>query len=594
MEELRIACVLAALLVPGLSAAPCTEAPTHYRGYQIGRVLVTSPIGFSGAGSYRSIAASLPQRAGAVFDPDSFNAGASLVSREIHDGFAPLPLHIVAVGGTLENCDDAARTLDVHYLVYSTVLPPLVSRTFEPFAGYDQTRGVYGGLRLHAEPLQLDSAASGDSVTGTLSAVRGPWRLTAAYRDVPAGGEKIVQSTLSAGYFGSSKGLRYGAALQGGSDGIGAKLLAGWQSGTWASSYGLELGGGFAKHVADLGYTMTLASRPRHAGERASYIGVPHHPLTIETRLGAGMIQAFGAVPFAERFFGGNQKVPFLAGSPWDVRGAPFLRSVTDNRLGGAGGTRFYALNLTAAKPVYARALVPRELGTAEFVENLDFAIKTAEGEISDAYLAKDPQAISPAAALNLIANTLDAVKAEADPLPATLTSDLGRAQRTVASMRQGAVLGSVLAASILPKLEADLAQLESTLGADAAARVHALGLQLESGRQAIARGRSDPAYAAARKRADAAAARDFQPVEKILGTILYDLDIYSVAPVVIFDVARVWPSAEGAQAAAGAGLRLSLVNINFTLGYAVNPRPAPGFGRGAFFVQLDAADLFR
>jgi len=591
---MRNASLLAVLLVRGVSAAPCTEGPPHYRSYQVGRVLVTSPIGFSGAGSYSRIAALLPLRPGTSFDPEAFQAGASLVAREIREGFAPLPLHIVAVGGTLENCDDAARTLDVHYLVYSTVLPALFPRAIEPLAGYDRTRGVYGGLRVHADSIRLDSAASNDNVTGTLSLVSGPWRLTAAYRDVLTSGEKLVQSTLSAGYFGSTKNFRYGASVEGGNDGIDAKFVAGWSSGTWTASYGLEIGDAFAKQVADLGYKVTLSPRPRQAADRANYIGIAHRPLTVEARLGAGVILPFGAVPFSERFFGGNQKFAFLAGSPWDVRGQPFLRSVTDNRLGGSGGTRFYAWNLTVAKAVYGRPLVPRELGTAEFVENLDFAIKTAEGELSDAYLAKDPQVTSPAAALDQIAGALDALKTAADPLPAALASDLGRAARTVASMRQGAVLGSVLATSILPKVEADLTQLESTLGADAAGRVATLRLQLESGRQVIARGQSDPAYAAARKRADAAAARDFQPVEKILDTILYDLDIYSIAPVAIFDVARVWPSGAPAQAAVGGGLRLSVVNLDFTLGYALNPKPAPGLGRGAFFIQLDGADLFR
>jgi len=36
------------------------------------------------------------------------------------------------------------------------------------------------------------------------------------------------------------------------------------------------------------------------------------------------------------------------------------------------------------------------------------------------------------------------------------------------------------------------------------------------------------------------------------------------------------------------------VVNLDLTLGYALNPNPASGLGRGAFFIQLDAADLFR
>jgi len=40
--------------------------------------------------------------------------------------------------------------------------------------------------------------------------------------------------------------------------------------------------------------------------------------------------------------------------------------------------------------------------------------------------------------------------------------------------------------------------------------------------------------------------------------------------------------------------VRLSLVNFNVTLGYAVNPTPRLQEGRGAFFFSMDVTDLFR
>ncbi len=70
-------------------------------------------------------------------------------------------------------------------------------------------------------------------------------------------------------------------------------------------------------------------------------------------------------------------------------------------------------------------------------------------------------------------------------------------------------------------------------------------------------------------------------------------MNIYSIAPVAIFDVARVWPTNTTTRYALGGGVRLSLVNMNFTLGYAANPKRQSGEGPGALFVSLDVSDLF-
>jgi hypothetical protein len=83
-------------------------------------------------------------------------------------------------------------------------------------------------------------------------------------------------------------------------------------------------------------------------------------------------------------------------------------------------------------------------------------------------------------------------------------------------------------------------------------------------------------------------------PAETVLNSILYTLDSYSVAPVAIFDVARIWPELHGTRYALGGGMRLSIVNANFTCGYAFNPTHANHEGVGAVFFKLDFTDLFR
>ena len=90
-----------------------------------------------------------------------------------------------------------------------------------------------------------------------------------------------------------------------------------------------------------------------------------------------------------------------------------------------------------------------------------------------------------------------------------------------------------------------------------------------------------------------AADLNSFSAAQKVLNAFLYELNIYSIAPIGVFDVARVWPTGIGTRYAAGGGVRLSLVNMNFTLAYAANPARIPGEGRGALFVKLDVEDLF-
>ena len=57
--------------------------------------------------------------------------------------------------------------------------------------------------------------------------------------------------------------------------------------------------------------------------------------------------------------------------------------------------------------------------------------------------------------------------------------------------------------------------------------------------------------------------------------------------------MARVWPVNEGVRYGVGPGLRLSLVNANFTIGYVFNPRRVGPEKAGAIFFKLDVTTLF-
>jgi hypothetical protein len=82
--------------------------------------------------------------------------------------------------------------------------------------------------------------------------------------------------------------------------------------------------------------------------------------------------------------------------------------------------------------------------------------------------------------------------------------------------------------------------------------------------------------------------------IEPVLDAFQHKLNAFSISPVGVFDVARLWPDKNGSRYGIGGGLRGSIVNLNLTAGYAVNIKRQPGEGRGAFFFKMDVTDIFR
>jgi hypothetical protein len=528
------------------------------------------------------------------------------------------------------------------------------------------------------DTFKLDSSASSDSLVGdlALSAHRSPgekywnqikWQLISSYRDLPVANERLKEGNLAAGFFGSTKELtshglifNYGASLAGGhqqnttpgavSSSYGdLKLLAEvedrWGSNAMAGAYGLQLGStlsgrgvDFAKHIFDLRYGITYSPLPSYlkhpdtckAGtkcdDRSAFIGSDHKPLSVEIRATGGLIQTLGVTPSVERFFGGNQQTaPFIEGEPWDVRDQPYIRSIPEYRIGssnpasfGLGGTRFYSVNLTVAKAVIGRAILPKELRSTDFVRKLDGAMKTAEGVISDGYFGKDPAVVSVDVEVKALGHQVATLE-----LPDPMAFDAATNERIGPIIKSTTLQEKLIAAivtsitekgnrnstnalinSLVPALDTDLTGLRNVLSSinrnDLAAALEQRQTAIDAAKDKLVKawkpegtgGETDP-IRAARERANEKAAQDMRPAAKVLNTVLYQLNAYSVAPVGIFDVARVWPSGVAARYAVGGGVRLSLVNANFTLGYALNPSRLHGEGPGALFFKLDITDLF-
>jgi hypothetical protein len=702
-----LACMLAVCMavLPSAAAAQgdktCPGSPTDYQGRKVTRVRVTSPFAFFPAASYgfQQLAATLPLKEGDKFTASAYSRGAGVITETVRtsfvDGFSAM--RFVATLPQLENC--TADTVEVHYVVYSSVFPPLFGQTFAvrqgavekpattggslgtkgrflivPDSGYNHTRRGYAGGLVQSEMpvsifdhLKLQASASSNSLLGNIDLNgkrmlakhyldRAEWHLSSTYSDLPAGAFRLKEAKLAASFFAQSKEiapgkpiLHYAVSLAGGhqqgttldasnSSYGDLKAVGGLESqqgvGAFSASYGLQLGStlndrtvDFAKHIIDLRYNLYFSPLPlflktqKEPDDRACFIGKTHKPFSLEGQANAGIIQAFGAVPAAERFFGGNREsAPFIENQPWDVRGEPYIRSIPENQIGsinpafGVGGTRFYSLNMTLAKVVMGRSLLPKELGDQGFVDALDGGIATAKLATLNTYLAQDPEVVkareAAKGAVTALATEVKKLKTAlpsfsfGQPVDAQIAGplkDLKTKSTTTIAITEvildkgNATRIPYLMDTLTPALLADLDKIKAALTAPehaaAAANVGALRDALQA---ALDQLKTDwVPNPAARARASAQADQDLATAEKVLNTLLYQLNIYSVAPVGIFDVARVWPSGVGVRYGLGGGVRVSLVNANFTIGYAANPVRSNKEGPGALFFKLDVTNIF-
>jgi hypothetical protein len=97
--------------------------------------------------------------------------------------------------------------------------------------------------------------------------------------------------------------------------------------------------------------------------------------------------------------------------------------------------------------------------------------------------------------------------------------------------------------------------------------------------------------------RAQKQATNDMAFTRRTLNTLFNDVNIYSISPVIVFDVARIGPASGGlggTRYGPGGGIRLELASVaHFTLGYAWNVKGGPGEGRGNVFFTIGIRDLF-
>jgi len=91
---------------------------------------------------------------------------------------------------------------------------------------------------------------------------------------------------------------------------------------------------------------------------------------------------------------------------------------------------------------------------------------------------------------------------------------------------------------------------------------------------------------------------RDIAYAARSLDVIFREINLVEIAPVVTFDAARIGPGVTPGfgktHYGLGAGVRFSIVTLDFTAGYSFNLNRQPTEPRGAVMLTMTISDLFR
>lgn len=542
--------------------------------------------------------------------------------------------------------DQAARAIE----------QTLVSNyNLSPRFGYDRSRRGFGGLDLSLriptfflDRLELSAFGSSTSrsIQGSLHGSRNPGRETIDHieysliyssDDVPSLNVRLAKNSLAGSFIGSSKPLdgtakrllfRYGAAIEKGiqqtnlptlSSGYSAvKFYGGLTNTTRYSeavvSYGVSVAGtgllnlSYARHIADASYSLRFP-------------GCTNLPWDVTFRATGGGMSGAGMILVNDRFFGGNAVGSLIPGTGWNIPTGPLVRSIPTNRFAGAGlgGTSFYSTNFTVGKVIKGWPLIPVEVESSSgFSDAVNFAENTAENWFADDFEAAAQEfnklledfpprlnmdlnsakaVISSIRASGQTSAALDAAikKAESRITVSKILVETASDTKLRGPDRAERLRGWLTPASALVKLITILENLESLVPA-AAPQLKSVKESIKSSLDGLDAGlkriQTSPAHMAALARAEQVMARP----REIIDTLRHEANRYSFSVVGIADIGRLWPDPYGTRFAFGGGGRFSLVNVNLTVTYGVNPRPHRelGQGHGTLLFSITYTNLFR
>jgi hypothetical protein len=382
-----------------------------------------------------------------------------------------------------------------------------------------------------------------------------------------------------------------------------------------AVSYGFQAGGTgisaltFTKHIGDLNYSVRFP-------------GGTHSQWDASGRITAGSITGAGPIPVNDRFFGGNTVTAFIPGDSWSIPNGPLVRSIATNLLSGAGfgGTSFYSTNLTIGRVLFSSPMIPDEIEKANgFGDAVESAERTAETWFADDYEAASPEfrsliarfpkefdaGVSCAEAVFTALRQSGDVGVELDTAlkegerEARLSHNLVRNATTPGA--RGPDNANKLREWLIPesrfsRLVSALIAIEASVPAGTASQVKACRDSLGDRMEALGTAITGIESGSVRTAAELRARSDMRRPREVIDTLRHEANRFAFGLVAIFDSGRIWPDPDGTHYGVGGGGRFSLVNINMTVGYAVNPSPRKdlGQGRGAWLMTVTYTNLFR
>jgi hypothetical protein len=370
------------------------------------------------------------------------------------------------------------------------------------------------------------------------------------------------------------------------------------------ASYGLDIGGAglgnldYAKQIGDVSFSFRFP-------------GCTHSPWDLQARATGGGISG-GPVLLNDRFFGGNLVLPFIPGDSWLIPDGPLVRSITANYLNGTGygGTSFYSTNITIGKVIKSRPLIPEEIENADgFSSGVEAAEDTAEGFFFDSKLASS-QAMSDLVTKyqKSFGDNLEAFDKEFQNIPTSppanpkLKKAVDAAERDIRLARlaiksvDGMKLRQLYGnASAFVALKKDLPRVEALAPEPSRQQLKSLQANLEQHLRDLPMDIQDLEKSPEGQAAKAYAKEQMARPRQVIETLRYEANTLAVGPFAIFDTGRLWPDPNGTRYAFGGGVRLSVVNVNFSLGYAANPNPLHKLhqGDGAALLEISYTNLF-
>jgi hypothetical protein len=393
------------------------------------------------------------------------------------------------------------------------------------------------------------------------------------------------------------------------------------------ASYGLELGS--ARKGAHLDYVKQVFD----SAASLVFLVKDHRPITLDLQFTGGSIRKRGQLPVAVRFFGGNAERNFIAGDSWVIRSSPFIRAFPQNSLaqtngsGTVGGDRFFSTNITAAATVWGKPLVPREiLEDPEFNNLIEFEFGTAETALKIEYLSSTPEFRKVAQMVKPISEQLSEIQTllndlgkksrgtEIDGQIHLCSSDIDDVRETITKIQEDMVDGAPKSADVRslvvgfpdkkPPIPAevsdlidDLTDLKDLDGIPDPLAIKNLIDELEKRRAAMSQAFADINHSPVAATAGHQAHQAMIYPRRVFSQLSREANLIALSPLFIFDAARIQQrelSLGKVRYALGGGLRVSLISLDVTVGYAWNPNRKPWEGRGALLFTMAVSNLFR